>query len=115
MIDCNCGFYSKFREYFKPGTLSYNDIKDDIGTLGLDPKEEEKILREDREFLGLSGLDIKWNKNYDSTHIKEIYSSYLYDAAGLMANSIGLTELNITQKTPRKIKTILQTLLLWRV
>lgn len=83
--------------------LSFDETFDDVEMYGRDAidwsnKEEEKILREDREFLGLSGLDIKWNKNYDSTHIKEIYSSYLYDAAGLMANSIGLTELNITQK-----------------
>ena len=46
LIECNCGFYSKFKAYFKPGSLSYKDIKEDIGTLGLeDPKEEEKILR----------------------------------------------------------------------
>ena len=59
--------------------------------------EEGRIAREDREFLGLSGLDIKWNKNYDATHIKEIYASYLYDAAGLMTSSIGLSVLNIKQ------------------
>jgi hypothetical protein len=39
-------------------------------------------LRKDREFLGLTGLDLKWNKNYDATHIKEVYASKLYKSAG---------------------------------
>ena len=87
--------------------LSFDETFDDkemYGNSALDwtNKEDEKILREDREFLGLSGLDIKWNKNYDSTHIKEIYASYLYDAAGLLSPSIGLSEFSIKQKDKNK-------------
>ncbi len=44
-----------------------------------------------REFLGLEGLDFRWNKNIDSTNIREIYSSYLYKASGLIVQSIGLS------------------------
>ena len=47
-----------------------------------------------REFLGMTGLDFKWNKNYDLTHIKEIYASYLYRASGIMVQHIGLSSLN---------------------
>lgn len=65
-------------------------------------KEAEKLLREERDFLGLPGIDIKWNKNQDASHIREIYASYLYDAAGLMSNSIGLTEMVINQKDKNK-------------
>ena len=52
-------------------------------------------LRKDREFLGLTGLDLKWNKNYDATHIKEVYASKLYKSLGLIIQNIGLTNFNI--------------------
>ena len=44
----------------------------------------------DRELLGLSGLDIKWNKVGDFTHLKEIYSNMLLRSAGILAQHIGL-------------------------
>lgn len=50
-----------------------------------------------REFLGLSGLDFKWNKNFDSTHIKEVYSSYIYQAGGIISQHIGLSEIKMTK------------------
>lgn len=80
--------------------LSFDETFDDESIYGKDTVDwsnrgAEKLSRESREFLGMSGIDIKWNKNYDLTHIKEIYSSYLYDAAGLMTPSIGLTEFSI--------------------
>ena len=87
--------------------LSFDETFDNPDKYGKDAldwsnKEADKLLREERDFLGLPGIDIKWNKNYDSTHIKEIYASYLYDAAGLMSNSIGLTEMTIKQKDKNK-------------
>ena len=51
-----------------------------------------------REFLGLEGIDIRWNKNEDSTNIKEIYSSYLFKASGLIVQSIGLSTFNFIEK-----------------
>lgn len=44
----------------------------------------------DRELLGLSGLDIKWNKVDDSTHIKEMYSNLMLRSAGIAAQRVGL-------------------------
>lgn len=44
----------------------------------------------DRELLGLSGLDIKWNKIDDSTHLKEIYSNMMLRSAGIIAQHTGL-------------------------
>ena len=53
---------------------------------------------EDREFLNsLSGVDVKWNKNYDESHIKEIYASYLYQASGIISSHIGLADFSIVQ------------------
>ena len=58
----------------------------------------------DREFLGMSGLDFKWNKNYDATHIREVYANYLYRAAGVLAQHSGLSNFSIVQ-TDKKNKT----------
>jgi hypothetical protein len=53
---------------------------------------------ENREFLNtLSGLDIKWNKTYDTSHIREVYTSYLYQAAGIISSHIGLAEFSIIE------------------
>ncbi len=51
--------------------------------------------RGDREFLGMTGLDFKWNRNWDSTHIKEIYANELYRACGVLAQRVGLSTLII--------------------
>lgn len=50
-----------------------------------------------REFLGLSGLDFKWDKNYDATHIREIYANYLYRASGILAQHSGLSTFSLIQ------------------
>ncbi|MBQ9730601.1 MAG: hypothetical protein IJV94_00545 [Bacilli bacterium] len=47
----------------------------------------------DREFLEMSGIDIKWDKNFDSTHIREAYSSYIYHAAGIITPHVGLANM----------------------
>lgn len=80
-------------------TFEYSNIS---GAYSVDwtGKENQKKEREDRQFLGLSGLDIKWNKNYDTTHIKEIYASKLYKACGLLTQDIGLCDFKI--KTSNK-------------
>ena len=49
----------------------------------------------DRELLGLSGLDIKWNKVDDSTHLKEIYSNMVLRSAGVVAQHIGLATMEM--------------------
>ncbi len=53
---------------------------------------------EDRDFLGLDGFDFKWNRNEDTTHIKEIYASYLYQAGGIIAQRVGLSNISMIQK-----------------
>ena len=50
----------------------------------------------DRELLGLSGLDIKWNKVDDSTHIKEFYANLMLRSAGIMAQHVGLGMMKMT-------------------
>ena len=60
-------------------------------------KTREYNERINREFLGLSGIDLRWNKNYDSTHLREIYASYMYQASGLISQYMGLSVFNIKQ------------------
>ncbi|MBQ2472153.1 MAG: hypothetical protein II508_06100, partial [Acholeplasmatales bacterium] len=60
-------------------------------------KTREYNERINREFLGLSGIDLRWNKNYDSTHLREIYASYMYQASGLISQYMGLSIFNIKQ------------------
>lgn len=51
-----------------------------------------------RDFLGLSGLDFKWNKNNDLTHLKEKYANDLYRAAGIMTQHTGLASFSMVRK-----------------
>ena len=51
----------------------------------------------DREFLGLTGLDLKWDKNNDLTHIREAYANYMYRACGIIAQNVGLTTFSMIQ------------------
>ena len=53
------------------------------------------IEYKDRELLGLSGLDIKWNIIDDSTNIKEIYSNMMLRSAGVMAQHTGLATMKM--------------------
>lgn len=81
--------------------LSFDETFDDpaYGTDRIDWSSDAAgyALRKDREFLGLTGLDLKWNKNYDGTHIKEIYAHKLYKACGLISQNAGLSNFTINQ------------------
>ena len=82
--------------------LSFDETFDDPQAYDQDfiSQTKSKMNGEDysiREFLGLSGLDFKWNKNFDSTHIKEVYSSYIYQAGGIISQHIGISEIKMTK------------------
>lgn len=88
------------KNHFK---LSFNETFDDKEMYSEEFIQEmkNKMNGEDyssRDFLGLSGLDMKWNKNDDSTHIKEAYASYLYHASGLITQKVGLTTMSFIRE-----------------
>ena len=87
--------------YLNHFKLSFDETFDDdaYGSDKVDWSSDPEglALRKDREFLGLTGLDLKWNKNYDATHIKEVYASKLYKAAGLISQNVGLSNFEINQ------------------
>lgn len=54
-----------------------------------------------RSFLGLDGLDFKWDKNGDTTHIKEVYTNEFYRGCGIMAQHVGLSTIKMKYGTDK--------------
>ena len=81
--------------------MSFDETFDDHDLYGDEAKVWTDVTakkeREDREFLGLSGLDLKWNKSQDRTYIKEIYASRVYRAAGIISQHVGLSTFSINE------------------
>jgi spore coat protein CotH len=77
--------------------LSFNETFDDETYYGEDAQvwssEEERQARKDRRFAGLKGMEIKWNKNYDNTHIREIYAYEIFRDFGVYAQRVNLCSL----------------------
>lgn len=96
LIDGNINNQNHFK-------LSFDETFDDNEMYSSDfiSSMKEKIGNDDyssREFLGLSGLDFKWNKNNDPTHIKEVYASNFYLSGGIMCQHIGLSTVSMIRK-----------------
>ncbi|MCI5745998.1 MAG: hypothetical protein MR270_06940 [Erysipelotrichaceae bacterium] len=96
LIDGNINNQNHFK-------LSFDETFDDNEMYSSDfiASMKEKIGNDDyssREFLGLSGLDFKWNKNNDPTHIKEVYASNFYLSGGIMCQHIGLSTVSMIRK-----------------
>ncbi len=49
-----------------------------------------------RRFLGMKKLDLKWNKNYDATQIKQVYSYKMFESFGVTAPKCTLAPLTLT-------------------
>ncbi len=79
--------------------LSFDELFDDPYYYNSDEiinyTEEEKQIRKDREFLGQSALDLRYQKTKDSTYIKEYYALEMYRAFGILSSHSNLTELSI--------------------
>lgn len=82
--------------------LSFNETFDDEKYYGEDAKvwetEEERQGRKDRRFATLKTLEVKWNKNYDNTHVREIYAYDMYRAMGVMAQHVNLCSLGVNSE-----------------
>ncbi len=51
--------------------------------------------RKDRKFLGMETLDLKWNKNYDATHVRQIYAYDKFRENGLLAPHVTLAQVKM--------------------
>lgn len=64
--------------------LDFNEI---IDYVSYEEGEEEAI--DEREFLKLKKLDLKWNKNFDTSHIKEYVATELYREYDVKSQHMG--------------------------
>ena len=48
-------------------------------------KDAARKARKDRTFATLEKLDMKWNRNYDNTYVREYYAYEMFRANGVMA------------------------------
>ena len=55
--------------------------------------------RKDRSFATMEKFYYKWNKNYDQTYIREVYANRMFQAYGILAPHITLTQISISQNS----------------
>ena len=69
--------------------FDFQETFDDEGYYGSDAKvwgsEEERDARKDRTFATLEKLEMRWNKLYDATYLKESYAYEVYRSEGVLA------------------------------
>ncbi len=71
---------------------TFNDDYYDGSTYTLD---QPKAERKERRFLDMKKLDLKWNKNYDATHVKQLYAYEMFEAFGVMALNVNLGKISL--------------------
>ena len=69
--------------------LDFQETFDDTDYYGSSAKvwasEEQRDARKDRTFATLEQLEMRWNKCYDQTYLKETYAYALYRSEGVLA------------------------------
>lgn len=77
--------------------LSFNETFDDETYYGADAKvwasDEERQVRKDRRFATLKSLELKWNRNYDNTYVREYYAYTMFRENGILAAHTGLSQI----------------------
>ena len=74
--------------------LSFDETFDDEEHYGADAKKwdstEERDARKKRTFATLNGIDLKWNKNYDNTYLREYYVHQMFRENGVISPNMNL-------------------------
>lgn len=80
--------------------ISFTETFDNEEYYGNDAKvwtdEKARKERKDRTFASLEGLELKWNRDLDSTYIRDTYAYKMYRDFGVLApnNTIGTLSVN---------------------
>lgn len=78
--------------------LDFQETFDDPEYYGSNIKEwqteAQREERKNRTFATLEKLELRWNKCYDSTYLKELYAYELYRSEGVMAPMANLSSLS---------------------
>lgn len=72
-----------------------NELYHDWGDT--DEGKAARKLRKDRTFATMEKFFYKWNKNYDQTYIREIYTNRMFQAYGILAPHITLSQFCVKQ------------------
>ncbi len=79
--------------------LSFTETFDEETYYGEDVKvwddEQAREERKDRTFASLEGLELKWNRNIDSTYMRETYAYKMYRDFGVLAPNNSLSSLSV--------------------
>lgn len=81
--------------------LSFQETFSSVEYYGIDAltlSADQLAQRKARTFLGMAKLDLKWNKNMDSTHIKEYMAYQLFREHGVLAPHVNKAQVNITTR-----------------
>ena len=79
--------------------LSFDETFDDSSYYGSDARkwnDADRKERKKRTFATLNGLEIKWNRNYDQTYIREYYTSQMYRENGILCARNNICQMNIS-------------------
>lgn len=79
--------------------LSFDETFDDSSYYGSQARQwndADRKERKKRTFATLNGLEIKWNRNYDQTYIREYYTSQMYRENGILCARNNLSQMNIS-------------------
>lgn len=79
--------------------LSFDETFDDSSYYGSQARQwndADRKERKKRTFATLNGLEIKWNRNYDQTYIREYYTSQMYRQNGILCARNNLSQMNIS-------------------
>ena len=69
-----------------------------------------KEQREDRTFCDMEKLDLKWNRNYDQTRLRQTYTNYIFREKGLIAQQTSLTNVNLYNGDTKQFSEIYEVL-----
>ena len=93
-------FYNKDEGIYKyiHFKFDFQETFDDEAYYGSDSKvwatDADRDARKDRTFAGLEKLEMRWNKLYDSTYLKESYAYDIYRSEGVLAPQCNIGVLN---------------------
>lgn len=76
--------------------LSFNETFDNEEYYGEEskkwPSEEARQKRKDRRFATLKALELKWNRNYDNTYVREYYTYKMFRENGVLSPNTSLSQ-----------------------
>lgn len=80
--------------------LNFQSTFDDEAYYGSDAvkwtNDTARKARKDRTFATLEKIDMKWNRNYDSTYIREYYTYEMFRDIGVLAPHTNLASVDLT-------------------